>query len=91
VVVARECIRSGIDERRIALAEQYGDGLASVVRSILRALYEALVEVLGEHAAARASVEAMWGSAVAEIVTREFRRMAELAGPAGASTSGVAS
>lgn len=92
VVVARECIKSGIDERRMELAERYGDGLASVVRTILSALYAALVAALGEDVAARAAVEAMWGASVSEIVTREFRRMAGdpagLSGAAGA-VSGV--
>lgn len=65
-------------ERRLQLVERYGDGLASVVRAILSSLLGALLEALGEHVAARSVVESFWSGAVAEIVPRELRRMAEI-------------
>lgn len=69
VVVSRECVKANIDERRMELAERYGDGLASVVRAIL----------------GRLELSEGQRVLVATVVPEELRRMAELTGPAGAS------
>jgi hypothetical protein len=71
--------RLGLEERQLELAERYGDALAGVVRAILSSLFGALLEALDGHAGARSVVESMWSGAVAEIVPRELRRMAEIA------------
>lgn len=60
--VVKACHNAGIDERRMELAERYGDGLAAVVRAILARLQ--LTEVQVELASS--------------VVPEEFRRMAAL-------------
>lgn len=75
VKVAKACVDVGIEERRVRLAEQAGAQVASVIRSVIEALYAVLVEVLGPHEAARRAFEAVWSSAVLEIVPRELRRL----------------
>lgn len=71
----------GIAEREVRVAERTGQQLAGAVRAILESIYEVLRQVLGEHAAALAAVEAVWGSTLIEVVPRELRRLGAGAEP----------
>lgn len=84
VVISRECIKSGIEERRVRLAESAGQQLASVVRAVLDrmlvAVLAAVLEVLPSdeaRVAFRAAFEAAWAQSALVIVPDEFRRLGE--------------
>lgn len=78
VVVCRDAVSAGIEERRVRLAESQGALLAGVVERIARALYDALVAALGPHEAARALIESLWASWVAEIVPAQLRAVVDV-------------
>ena len=70
VDVSRECIKSGIEERRVRVAEAAGQQLASVVRAVLD----------------RLGLTDEQRSLALVVVPEEFRRLGELeAGPGGAA------
>ncbi|UIU47015.1 hypothetical protein [Microcystis phage MinS1] len=75
VDVARECIRAGIEERRVRLAESAGQQLASVVRAVLDRMFGALVDALGQERAVEVTLEAVWAEAALRIVPEELRRL----------------
>lgn len=68
VLVAKECLAAGIEERRVRLAESAGQQLASVVRAVLD----------------RLELSDVQRSLALVVVPEEFRRVAEAAGELGA-------
>ena len=82
VDVSRECIKAGIEERRVRLAESAGQQLASVVRAVLDRMFAALVAAIGAERAAEIALEAVWAESALVIVPDEFRRLAETGGAA---------
>lgn len=84
VLVSKECLAAGIEERRVRLAESAGQQLASVVRAVLDRMLTALVEAVGAERATELALEAVWAQSALVIVPEEFRRVAEAAGELGA-------
>jgi hypothetical protein len=78
--VAAACVKAGIEERRILLAEDQGRLLGGVVQRILGGLYERLAEALGEHEAAMVVLASVWEEGVHTIVPAELRAVAAQAG-----------
>lgn len=72
--VSAVAIKAGIEERRVQLAEQQGQVLASVIRGVLDAMLAVVLDVLGE-AAVRSLVEAAWREQVPVVVPAQLRQL----------------